>query len=347
MGLAGIKQQVWQAVAAGYHLTGRSRARNRGRLAILTYHRVLTAEELQTEVVQPGMYVRADAFRMQMEHLRANFDVLTFPEVLRRWETGSWSEDRAACVITFDDGWLDNYHHAVPILNALDLPATIFLPTDFIGTSRRFWPEQVAGLLRTAAASASTAGAEIYHAIHGGLRGAWPDGATRPFPTEISAAASDDVIDACKQLDAQALESLIAQLCERFGVGGPTTRTVMDWEEVRRMSAQGIAFGSHSCSHRLLDSLSDADCHHEAVDSLQVLRQHGAATVPVFCYPNGNYNATVQGAVRAAGYQAAVSCRTGLEGAQPSDLFALKRISLHHDISATRALFSMAIAGLR
>ncbi len=347
MGLGGIKQRVWQAVASGYHLTGWSQARSRGHLVVLTYHRVLTAEELLTEVVQPGMYVRADAFRMQMEHLRANHDVLTFPDLFQRWETGSWRADRAACVITFDDGWLDNYHHAFPILKALDLPATIFLPTDFIGTRQGFWPERLSMLLRTAGAAPPPVRTEIYQAVHDGLRASWPKGAARPFPKDISAGASDDVIDACKQLDAQALEALIGCLCERFSVGGPATRTVMNWDEVREMSAQGITFGSHSCSHRLLDGLSDAECRKETADSLRVLRDNRAATVPVFCYPNGNYDAKTQAVVRAAGYHAAVSCRTGLEGPQPSDLFALKRVSLHHDISATPALFSMAIAGLR
>lgn len=52
-----------------------------------------------------------------------------------------------SCLITFDDGWKDNYTYAYPVLKRHHIPALIFLTTDFIGTSRAFWHEQLGDLL--------------------------------------------------------------------------------------------------------------------------------------------------------------------------------------------------------
>ncbi|MFO0773260.1 MAG: polysaccharide deacetylase family protein [Nitrospiraceae bacterium] len=347
MSLGLLKQALWSGIATAWHLSGAARARNRGQVAILTYHRVLSPAELRTEVVQPGMYVLADTFAMQMEFLRRHFLVLSFDDLLTRWADGRWDTRRPACVITFDDGWLDNLRHAAPVLKRLDLPATIFLPTDFIGTARWFWPEQLGVYLRTAGGHPESKRTAMYDALQAAMREAWPNAASRVFPHDISAAVADDVIDACKQLDHGRLVTMLDSLCARFAVTMPASRVTIDWDEVREMSRQGIAFGSHSCSHRLLDGLSADECRREAQASLATLRANGARVTPVFCYPNGNFNSTAQEAVRAAGYEAAVSCQPGLEGATPSDRFALRRVSLHQDISATPALYAMALAGLR
>jgi UDP-2,3-diacylglucosamine pyrophosphatase LpxH len=70
------------------------------------------------------------------------FTVLSLNELLERWRTDQLDASKAYCVITFDDGWQDNYQYAFPVLKHYGLPATIFLATDFIGTDRWFWPDQ-------------------------------------------------------------------------------------------------------------------------------------------------------------------------------------------------------------
>lgn len=171
MGLRELKGYVWRGLAGAYRISGASRLRHRGTVAILTYHRILSAQDLTTDVVQAGMYVRADVFRMHIEFLRSRFEVLSLQELLERWRRDDWNRNASACVITFDDGWLDNYRHAFPILKQYNIPATIFLPTDFIGTSRWFWPDQLQYYLQVVAQPTFGSGrrAEFYAALVEGI----------------------------------------------------------------------------------------------------------------------------------------------------------------------------------
>ncbi|CAI4032548.1 Polysaccharide deacetylase [Nitrospira tepida] len=348
MGAAGLKRYVWRRLAGAYHWSGVSRARHKGTVAILNYHRVLSAEDLDAGIVQSGMYVRDEVFRMHMEYLRERFEVLSLSELLDRWRTGRWKADTAACVITFDDGWLDNYRHAYPILRRYRLPATIFLPTDFVGTSRWFWPERLGYLLRTADAPscAPERRTAFYQALTEALQ-TQERGSVFPWDVAAGPDSYDRFIEACKELEAGRLERLLASLSEILGITVPETRVVMNWDEVREMSQHDISFGSHSCSHRLMTLIPEKEVRQEVNSSYERLRESGAATVPVFCYPNGNYNDLVQQIVREAGYQAAASCDPGLERETPVNLMALRRISIHHDISESPALLALALSALR
>src|SRR6266581_7831752 len=104
-----LKAGVRRLMATTYYGTGRFKARLRGKVVILTYHRVLTPNELNVEFVQPGMYVLADVFESQMRFLSEQFRMLPMGELFRRWCNGGLDDDGRYCVVTFDDGWLDNY----------------------------------------------------------------------------------------------------------------------------------------------------------------------------------------------------------------------------------------------
>ena len=94
-----------------------SPAGDRGRLSILIYHRALAAPD-------PILHDEIDAatFEQQMALLAADFNVLPLGEACARLVRGGLPA-RAACV-TFDDGYADNEHTALPILKRFGVPAT-------------------------------------------------------------------------------------------------------------------------------------------------------------------------------------------------------------------------------
>ena len=134
-------------LAGVYVASGMGWIRHRGRVVILTYHRVVSDQMVRDEHIQPGMYVRGQSFEAHIAYLRKRFTIISLDELLDLWQTNRLKSDRSYCVITFDDGWKDNYQFAFPVLMKYRIPATIFLATDFIGTARWFWPDQMMLLL--------------------------------------------------------------------------------------------------------------------------------------------------------------------------------------------------------
>jgi peptidoglycan/xylan/chitin deacetylase (PgdA/CDA1 family) len=309
----------------------------RGKVIILTYHRVVSKKELDAEYIQPGMYVTAETFAMQMQFIKQYFSVISFAELLRLWSEETWNAEQRYCVVTFDDGWLDNYVYALPVLKRNALPATVFLPTTFVGTDRWFWPEQISWLCR-----------------HPGLRDA--DERRRvavmlqknhPWlaAPALLADDADAIIEGCKVAGQDQIDSFIAGWTEQLGVVLPRDRQVINWAEAQEMSAAGVSFGSHSATHRILTRLNSNDVLREVDGSWKTLREKPIVTVPVFCYPNGDWSAEVGRSVEAAGYAAATTTEFGYEDRAPSQRFGLKRINIHNDVTYTPQLFAFHLAG--
>ena len=147
MNVPGLKSITKSVVGELAHRLGISPFVCRGKVLISAYHRIVTPDDLSRRHIEPGMYVLRDVFDMQVRWLLEQFEILSFGQLLARWNDNEWDERKNYCVLTFDDGWLDNYRHAFPILKTYQVPATIFLPTNYIGSNEWFWTEKFAFLL--------------------------------------------------------------------------------------------------------------------------------------------------------------------------------------------------------
>jgi peptidoglycan/xylan/chitin deacetylase (PgdA/CDA1 family) len=105
-------------------------------IPILMYHSVCDDHE---EGVAPyyRLVTSTSRFRAQMQYLHEHrFEVIDLPEAIRRLDSDAVSIERAV-VVTFDDGFDDFRAAAWPVLADFGFRATVFLPTAFIGESRR------------------------------------------------------------------------------------------------------------------------------------------------------------------------------------------------------------------
>src|SRR6266850_1169227 len=286
-------------------------ARLRGRVLILGYHRVLPESELRRQFVQPGMYVRPRVLEAHLRFLRRHFRIISFDEFLSLRDSRAWDPDARYCLITFDDGWRDNYVHAYPLLQRYGAPATIFVSTALIGSEEWMWPDKLGWLLARSGAT----------------------------PARI-----DSIIESCKRMSDRAIADLLLEMSGRLGAEFPKQRVFLQWREIEEMSRGGIAFGAHGATHRLLPGLSSPDLRAEVAGSLEALRRRAVNQAPVFCYPNGDYDDAVVGLVRASGYRAAVSTMAGAEAWDTPDPFRLKRVGVHDDVSANLSLFAFHLS---
>jgi peptidoglycan/xylan/chitin deacetylase (PgdA/CDA1 family) len=319
-----IKASVRRELADAYYRSGQFKRRLRGKVVILTYHRILSGNERAQDYVHPGMYVRVDVFDAQMRFLKEHFQVVALSRLLELWAAGGLDEGTLYCVVTFDDGWRDNYVHAYPVLRRLGIPATIFLATEFVGTDEWFWPDKLA------------------HIMVQRLRGRRDRGSYRGrWEAEIEAE-----INRWKLLGRADIDRALEKLTREWGGSLPRDRVIMSWDEVAEMARNGISFGSHSLTHAILTRESAEAVEREIRGSLRELQGRQANCVPVFCYPNGDYTSDIADRVRSAGYRAAVCSESGWETRAPLSLFALRRVGIHNDVCQTVPLFVLRLVGL-
>ncbi|OGG59263.1 hypothetical protein A3C86_02455 [Candidatus Kaiserbacteria bacterium RIFCSPHIGHO2_02_FULL_49_16] len=94
------------------------------RASILMYHSISESDYFAS--------VKPSEFKRQMSYLAGKkIPVISLAELVRRLKTGESMNGSA--VITFDDGYRDNYTAAFPVLKKYGLPATIFVTTNLIG----------------------------------------------------------------------------------------------------------------------------------------------------------------------------------------------------------------------
>lgn len=338
-----IKSSARRGLAWIYHASHYSLKHLKGKALILAYHRVLSEKELAGDYfIQPGMYVRNDVFEQQMRFLADHFQVVSLSELLDHWTGGTWDRGKRYCVITFDDGWVDNYVYAYPILRKYNIPATIFLPTALVGTNQWFWSDKMGYLLRHYYGSRERQWT-MKSAKSSFLNGrSW----ARDLIGQTGNGNIDSAIEMCKERSEEEIYKFIDEMSRAMDLKFPDERLFLSWREVEEMSQRGISFGSHSCTHQILPKLSTQKIRNEIERSLDTLKEKKINYVPVFAYPNGDYNQEIIEHLKAAGYRAAVSTVFGFEDRSPKDRFRLKRVGIHNDISATIPLFTFHISGL-
>ena len=215
-----------------------NRANQTPKLWLLMYHRILPQADARYSVEEPGMVVTPEVFAMHLREAKKLFELMSLRDWLARASAGQ-ALPAKACAITFDDGWLDNYQFALPILQRHQVPATVFAVADKIGTPFRFWPNIVSELI------AAHSPALRHHPV------------LAPAAQQIDQPYCRERVARCiGQLKAYSDDELFAALeaidwSSALASGGPA---LMDWAQLAALTHSGLVeVGSHSCSHRRLN----------------------------------------------------------------------------------------------
>lgn len=308
------------------------RWRRAGSLVTLMYHRVLPADSPARATEQPAMYVSPQTLNLHLSELKRHVEIVHLEDWLRRARAGA-PLPHLACAITFDDGWRDNLEFALPVLRRHGAPATIFLVSGYIGSTRQFWPGELTALVRRAFGQPESV--VFPPALQSLVEPVLAEAGSRG---ELLATDTDRVIDGAKRLDEALIRGLIAEAAA--GCAHPAdTREVLDEEEIGQLAGTGLVrFGSHTATHyRLAGRLPPEILKREIVQSRARLQDICGQPIEVFCYPNGETSPEAVDCVRHH-YLGAVTTRKGWHGAS-GDPHLIRRIGLHEKMSDSPEYF--------
>lgn len=102
---------------------------------VIVYHQITVTKSKDT-LCDEG--IPATRFESQMRYLYEHEFETTTPDVIAESMKGLCQVNKKRVVITFDDGYLDNYEYAFPVLQKYRYSATIFLVSDCVGGKRNW-----------------------------------------------------------------------------------------------------------------------------------------------------------------------------------------------------------------
>ena len=287
---------------------------------VLTFHRIGRPEE---SALDPDVFsATPEAFQAQMETLAAHFEVIAAHDLDRAF-TGRRSR---AVVITFDDGYRDNFVHALPVLRRLGLPATFFLTAGFLDRPRLPWWDEVVWRV----GSDSLAPRKLAEQLRLDL------------PVESPAAASATLLERYKRLPQAAAEELLERVREVAGEpAGPieAEELWMTWDMVRGLVDAGLDVGAHTMTHPVLTALGEDEQDDEIGRSLERVKQEVGRSTALFAYPVGlpfTYDSVTRRALARHGVRYAFAFSGGYIRGPAFDRYAVPRTSVSAGMSLSR-----------
>lgn len=271
-------------------------------LTVLNYHRINNSSHMRFDTFKPNVSATPEAFARHMKYVGDNFNVITCQD-LALYLRGEGTLPARAAMITFDDGYYDNYSNAFPILLNNKLPAVIFLSTEYMGRDTPFYWDYIAYCFK------HTDRVQADLPLLGLC--SWTDESSR-----------DKVmmqwIEAIKKIPESEKREAFLQVKNTLEVIPPAdafSGLYLSWDQIREMSRSGlIEFGSHTLTHPILTRISPAEARHEVEESKKKIESEINKPVISLAYPNGgaaDFSQDVINAVREAGIEMAFTLLPG------------------------------------
>lgn len=271
---AGLYQRIWRARCL----------REPFSFAVI-YHRVVSDDASGSTDFDIEKGISASQFEQQMRFLLQHFS----PVPASRIQTALRREVQFA--VTLDDGYEDNFQVAAPILRKLGIPATFYVVSDFVGTDRLFWWEQIAELMRAPGRTGLDLGEVIPDLCRSDDRAA-------VLPMRNHAERNYAYEQLCAHIRSGTHESIpahVKRIAEYFDV--PVREQgrrygLMTWQQLTELVGQGFEIGGHSANHCNVVGADEAQLRRELVASANTIEAGIDAPVESFAYPYGMFEAS-------------------------------------------------------
>lgn len=287
---------------------------------VLMYHRIAApVTDVWDLAVAPAR------FEQQLRVLKGLGTVVAAPELAERLKKRVLR--RRSLVITFDDGYLDNYLVAKPLLEQVQLPATFFVASGAVGQVREFWWDELEAVFLQSArlpgefslliqdqpvqadlTTEQQLSSELRRQHHH-----WRAD-TAPPPT-ARAALFYRVWQLLRPLPYAEQQLTLEQIRAWARAPAPARPDyqIVSGSQLRELGQNPLfTIGAHTVTHPALASHGPAFQARELSASRQALREATGQNVELLAYPYGNFGAETPGIAAEVGFKAAFTTQAGL-----------------------------------
>jgi len=240
---------------------------------VLMYHRVSDVYDNENKYLT----VSLSDFEQQLYYYKKHFEILRLNQ--------DWNNKKPAVVLTFDDGYADNLYNALPLLEKYNIPATVFICTQNIGTSEEFWWDKLANIYHNLDKKFLYHG-ELHHKDHKTLHHIFSDIFHLPNNDKtlfLNKLAEDNAVnylyrDAFRSLSVQELQQLAQHPL--------------------------ITIGLHSHKHLPMNKMTQEEQYEVFIESKTELEKYCRNYIPYFAIPHGTKNIHTPAALQKTDLQA-------------------------------------------
>lgn len=259
----------------------------------------------------------AENFEIYLFFIKNNFRVVTLNEINNIAEKNIPIKEKLA-LITFDDGYSDNYHTAFPLLKSLGLPATFFITTSLIDSNLIPWWDEIAWYVRQLA-NKTIKLAPWHHAL-----------TIDKTPSRQNIRNVLQKIKANPSLIESQLDELRALTPAKIS-NNEIKSLFMTWHQVTEMVENNMTVGAHSHSHKIFSCLSEAELNFELKESKRLIDLNISSNISSLSYPVGStttYDKSMYGAISSNGYKLAFSFSAIINKSLNENRFEIGRFSI-------------------
>ncbi|MFO1022461.1 MAG: polysaccharide deacetylase family protein [Planctomycetales bacterium] len=297
-----------------------TRSSPRPGVLVLNYHRIGAHDGSPFDW---GLWsATQDEFDAQVRFLKSEFDLIAPSEL----DDVFRARQRRCVLITFDDGYQDNYSLAYPVLKNHNVSATFFLSTGFLDHPHISWWDDVSWMVKNSTR-------EKLPSSH------WIQGETEIDRDEPQKTIRT-LLQVYKSLPGDETPRYLDFLAAATGSGRcpqeQATGIWMTWDMVREMHQGGMSFGGHTVNHPILARLNPAAKEYEICESCARIQHELGTPVKYFSYPVGGptaFDRWTHAALQKAGIQWAFTYGYGTQASRSDFPYTIPRIPVESDFN--------------
>jgi peptidoglycan/xylan/chitin deacetylase (PgdA/CDA1 family) len=276
-----------------YRLLRRATAPARSQVAILLYHRIY-----QTAVDPWELCVSPPHFAEHLEVLRTNYPIMRLDDLVTSLEEGC--VPKRGVVVTFDDGYGDNFANAKPLLEEFKVPATIFVASDSLDSPIEFWWDALERVVLQPESLPERLELHVEGRVH-----AWPTANVRE--RERAYMSVHHLLQPLRASERNPIMSEILTWARVAPVDRPDYRPLTSGELIQMAQSEFVTIGAHTMSHAFLSAIAEEEQYDEMAGSRDRLQEITGCGVDTFSYPYGNVTCDTVRIAERAGFKAAVT----------------------------------------